>query len=963
VVSAASSIAILLAAAVAPQAAAAQPVGIEFQVNAYTSGAEIDVAVALDADGDLIAVWTSATQDGPAGFSGVIARRFAAAGTPLGGEFLVNAFTPGNQSRAAVASESNGDFVVVWDSANQDGLSYGVFLRRHDSAGTALSVELQVNSYTPFSQGNPAVAMDDDGDFVVVWTNQPGAMATVRVLGQRFSSAGTAQAGEFQLSAFTSNQNAPAVAMDSDGDFVGVWRSSAQDGNNEGIFGRRFDSAGAAQAVEFQVNSYTSGAQLSPAVAASASGDFVVTWSTPYLDGGNTSVAARRFASSGAPQAGEFVVNSYTLDDQRVPAVAASAAGDFVIVWHSDLQDGADTGVFARRFASSGAAQAQEFQVNSYTSANQFLAAVDLSASGDFVIAWQSDQDGDFAGVFAQRFAAAATITATPTRTATPTPTRTRTPTPTPTRTRTSTPTSPTATPTRTTTPTASPTGGPLPLPAPKAAGDDFQVDVYTADTQHGPAVAMEADGDFVLAWNAGGGRDGAFHGVFGQRFDSAGARRGMQFQVNVYTTGDQFQPAVVVMPAGGFVVVWYSDAQDGRYGGLFGRRFASAGTALGGEFQVNSYTDSDQENAAIGLLPGGAFVVVWESDDQDGNGAGIFARRFSSLAVALGAELQVNAVTSAQQASPAIAVESDGDFVVAWRGEDGDDGGIRARRFDSAGAAQAVEFQINAQTIGHQDSPALGVSGTGEIMAVWNGADGNATGVVGRRLGASGTPLGGELSINELVGDQQDSPALAMNPGGSFVVTWQSYGQDGSELGVFARRFAPGAAGASAEFQVNAYTPSSQVDPAIAIDSDGDFVVAWNSFGQDGDSDGVFARLFATGPELDADGNGVLDPLTDGLLLLRYLFDFTGTTLIVGAVGGGCVNCTAPAILGYLDSIASLLDVDGNGVLDALTDGLLLLRYLFDFTGTTLTTGAIGQGCTRCDATSIVAYLDSLAS
>ena len=60
--------------------------------------------------------------------------------------------------------------------------------------------------------------------------------------------------------------------------------------------------------------------------------------------------------------------------------------------------------------------------------------------------------------------------------------------------------------------------------------------------------------------------------------------------------------------------------------------------------------------------------------------------------------------------------------------------------------------------------------------------------------------------------------------------------------------------------------------------------------------------------------------------------------------------------------AFAATLDVDGNGTTEPLTDGLLVLRFLFGFTGATLTTGAVGAGCTRCDAAAIVAYLQSLS-
>jgi hypothetical protein len=110
----------------------------------------------------------------------------------------------------------------------------------------------------------------------------------------------------------------------------------------------------------------------------------------------------------------------------------------------------------------------------------------------------------------------------------------------------------------------------------------------------------------------------------------------------------------------------------------------------------------------------------------------------------------------------------------------------------------------------------------------------------------------------------------------------------------------------------------------------------------------------------LDIDGNGVADPLTDGVLILRFLFGFTGTTLTQGALGNGATR-TGPQIEVYLAQAGAALDADGDDTLQALTDGVLALRFLFGFSGTPLIAGAVDPDAKRTDAAAIADFLDRL--
>nr|NGX62539.1 hypothetical protein [Chlamydiota bacterium] len=163
-----------------------------------------------------------------------------------------------------------------------------------------------------------------------------------------------------------------------------------------------------------------------------------------------------------------------------------------------------------------------------------------------------------------------------------------------------------------------------------QAVGSEFQVNTYTAFFQHGPSAAPLNDGGFVVTWESLG-QDGDSYGVYGQRYDSSGVKSGVEFQVNTYTTSNQRFPSVASLNDGGFVVTWHSDGQDGDFYGVYGQRYDSSGVKSGVEFQVNTYTTSDQWYPSVAPLNDGGFVVTWYSDGQDGDLEGIYGQRYDS--------------------------------------------------------------------------------------------------------------------------------------------------------------------------------------------------------------------------------------------------------------------------------------------------------------------------------------------
>src|SRR5688500_3514224 len=311
--------------------------GAEFRLNTFTTNNQSNPAVAEDGDGEFVVVWQGDGQDGSG--SGIRGRRYNHNNLdfPLT-ELSINTFTTGHQTNPAVAMDAEDEFVVVWESAGQDGSGTGVYAQRYARGGARRGHEVRANETTAFDQGGPAGASAATGEFVVVWHSAAASSAGYGIVARRYDLHGGPQGGEFIVNTFTTdNQLFPAVAMDADGDFVVAWNSYGQDGSANGVYAQRFDKTGAARGGEFRVNAFTTGDQDFPSVATDHGGDFVIAWESAGQDGSGDGVYARRYSAAGAAQGGEFLVNVTTSSHQGVPTVASDADGEFVVAWASSV--------------------------------------------------------------------------------------------------------------------------------------------------------------------------------------------------------------------------------------------------------------------------------------------------------------------------------------------------------------------------------------------------------------------------------------------------------------------------------------------------------------------------------------------------------------------------------------------------------------------------------------------------
>lgn len=421
-----SPLVIAMAAVISAADASAQTTLVsEFQANlgSPTLLTQPSADSASAANGNFVVVWDSADDPGGIGNeNGIRAQAHFADGTPFRPVFQVNTTTTFQQTAPSVAANSNGDFVVVWEDNQQDGpIGYGgVYGQLYNSLGDTVGNEFAVPTVPDQSdEFDPQVAMADNGDFMVAWSDSGAIEARLFSSTLTTGQVPTPLTADIPVST-TTNSFSPAIgtARGATPQFVIAWQgldSSSAD-LDIGIFAQRFNSGGVAQSANFLVNSTTPGTQADPAVGVDT-GSFVVAWEGP--DGGvsrtvgvgpfgvaDADIVARRFDAGGNPTALDFLVNGTTAGNQGHASVALAPGGEFAIAWHSpNPNDNNANDVFYQRFDSGGNAlfPGQEVQINTTTAGFQDDPEIAMSDNGEIVAAWRGDDGAGNIEIYALR--------------------------------------------------------------------------------------------------------------------------------------------------------------------------------------------------------------------------------------------------------------------------------------------------------------------------------------------------------------------------------------------------------------------------------------------------------------------------------------------------------------------------------------------------------------------------------
>ena len=368
--------------------------GDVFQVNTQTRSDQKDAAIADLASGGFVIVWTDSDFIGDGTGSSVKAQLYDASGNPVGDEFRVNTSGNASQERPTVTALASGGFAVSWNDqsgSGGDASSGAVKAQIFDAAGAKLGAEFLVNTTTAGLQTEPSIAELAGGGFVISWADSPSTPGSpgYEIRAQRFDAAGAKLGGEIMVNATTAaNQTFPSTAALAGGGFVVSWTdASATGGDTSGsaIRAQMFDAAGVKVGGEFLVNTTTGGSQSSSAAAALGTG-FVIVWQ----DGGG--IQGQIFDAAGAKVGGQIAVDTVT--QGFTPAVAATPSGGFVVTWtaFSGLDD-SGTALMAQLFDAAGAKLGDEFLLAGGAD-GQEASAVAVLGSGAIVAAWNDGRSG-----------------------------------------------------------------------------------------------------------------------------------------------------------------------------------------------------------------------------------------------------------------------------------------------------------------------------------------------------------------------------------------------------------------------------------------------------------------------------------------------------------------------------------------------------------------------------------------
>jgi hypothetical protein len=325
------------------------------------------------------------------------------------------------------------------------------------------------------------------------------------------------------------------------------------------------------------------------------------------------------------------------------------------------------------------------------------------------------------------------------------------------------------------------------------------------------------------------------------------------EFVPNVWLPNSQHNPSVAMVKgsgqyAGFFVIAWMSNQQAGQNGqgnqpskmDIYARRFDDIGTPLDNvDILINVTTDNFQQYPSVAINESGKIIIAWEEGADKDVGGKIYYRTWSLTGSLGSSEVPVRTATGAH--NPSAGIDNNGRFAITWF--EGTNTDVFANIYDPSETVLYPLLPVSADATDIEEYPSLDMSGNGNFIVAWQKADDKPGGLSDYGIRAKFYSWSGSntlsnsspslITVNSYNDDNQKYPSASINDSGAFVIVWQSMNQYSaiSDFDIYARRYTnPTTPVDPSEFLVNQSTTGKQEEPDVDMDSDNDFVVAWQT-------------------------------------------------------------------------------------------------------------------------------------
>ncbi|MEO0075274.1 MAG: T9SS type A sorting domain-containing protein [candidate division WOR-3 bacterium] len=695
-------------------------------------------------------------------------------------DFLLNDDTSGgtNQQNPALATNQQGSIVIGWTDY-RDG-NADIYVQRLDTNNNYLGNNFRVNNdATMMWQGEPAIAVDTQGNFVVVWEDRRTWNSDVYL--QRFSHNGQALGDNIVVNdnLGSSDQRHAAVIMLPNQHFIVVWDDWRNDWGD--IYLQRFNNNGERVGNNIRVNDDPIGNnQYHPALSCDANGNYIVTWMDGRL--GDWNIYAQRFNQTGQAIGTNFLVNDYHTSFQGYPKIATHVNGSFVIVWQDERFNNAD--IFTQVFDANGNRIGNNFRVNDdNTTQNQISPNITIDPAGNFLVVWTDQRQGN-SDIYAQLFDSNY-----------------------------------------------------------QPINNNFKInDDLTNQNQGAPAIASIPTRKYWIVWDDCRNNN---YDIYLQNLNSNLAFIGSNIKINDDIASSQQRCSWLAQDGAGRLIVVWEDERDGNCH-IYGVRLDSLGNILQANFKVNDDSTNAHYYPSVSANHEGDFIVCW-SDNRNGN-FDIYAQKYSAQGIPIGNNFKVNDdLTTASQWYPVVSCDSTGNAVIVWSDYRHNNYDIYAQRFDTQTNPIGSNFIVNDVLNDEQLYATVNIHKNGNFVICWMDSRNGDFDIYAQRFLANGQPLGTNFKVNNNLDNSfQGYPNLAVSQNGQFAIVWEDerfYNSD-----IFMQRYQANGLPIDSNLRVNTdIYDEAQYSPSISYDQNGNFVVVWCYLRSINDNYDIYSQAFNT--------------------------------------------------------------------------------------------------------------------